>query len=49
MQKLISKQFIAKTEQTLVLGAIPKGKKKTVEEKIESPVLLQLLTFSVRR
>ncbi|MEZ5826862.1 MAG: hypothetical protein R3D30_07090 [Hyphomicrobiales bacterium] len=48
MQKLVGKQFIAKTEQKMEIGAVPKGKKAALW-KIDSPVLLQLLTFSVRR
>lgn len=47
MQKLAGKQFIAKTEQTFEIGAVPKGKKRGVRVAIDSPVLLQLLTFSV--
>lgn len=48
MQKLVGKTFIANAEQRLEIGALPKGKKRAAQRKIDSPVLLQLLTFSRR-
>lgn len=48
MHKLVSNEFIARTEQRLEVEAIPKGRSRSRRKKIDSPVLLRLLTFSVQ-